>query len=155
MTVQDPHGIIVGNIDPLYHLTPETLPFWEGCSHEELWLPQCSECQTILHHFDAICSVCLSPTREWVRASGEGKVISWVIYQRSNNPVFAIPYVVALVALSEGPHMISNLVDCSQPTKTAGMSVRIVFDQLTDRVTLPRFRPRPIRLEANTYDHSR
>lgn len=155
MAIHDPHGIIVGNIEALYHPTPETLPFWEGCSHGQLWLPQCCECRTVLHPFDSTCSVCLGPKRNWIQASGDGRMITWVIYRRSYNPAFTLPYVVALIALSEGPHIISNLVDCSEATIKAGMPVRIVFDQLTDRIVLPRFRPHSILLEADTYDHSR
>jgi uncharacterized OB-fold protein len=45
------------------------------------------------------------------------------------------------VELAEGPRILSTLVDCEPARARIGMRVEVVFDRLTDEVTLPRFRP--------------
>ena len=68
------------------------------------------------------------------------------IPHRHPNPAFGstAPYVVALIELEEGVRMMSNLVELD-PTPdgvTVGMAVEIVYDDVTEAVTLPKFRPR-------------
>jgi uncharacterized OB-fold protein len=55
-----------------------------------------------------------------------------------------VPYVVAHIALdgSDGEiTMVSNVIDCPWEQMRVGMSVRVVFDDVTADVTLPKFRP--------------
>jgi len=51
------------------------------------------------------------------------------------------PYVVALVELQEGVKMMTNIVDCNPEDVKIGMDVEVVFDDVTDDVTLPKFKP--------------
>ncbi len=37
--------------------------------------------------------------------------------------------------------MLGNLLDCSNEAITEGLLVEVVFERVTDEVTLPRFRP--------------
>jgi uncharacterized OB-fold protein len=50
-------------------------------------------------------------------------------------------YNVALIELDEGPRLFTNLVDCQPDDIRCGMPVEVVFDPVTDEVTLPKFRP--------------
>jgi uncharacterized OB-fold protein len=70
-------------------------------------------------------------------------VFSWVIFRRAYHPAWddAIPYVVAVVELAEGPRLSSNLIDCDHAAVTCGMPVEVVFDTISPEMTLPRFRP--------------
>ena len=52
-----------------------------------------------------------------------------------------IPYNVAEVELDEGPRLMTNLVGISNDAIKAGMPVEIVFDDVTDELTLAKFRP--------------
>ena len=52
-----------------------------------------------------------------------------------------LPYVVGLIDLEEGIRMISNIVECDQEKLTNGMDLEVVFDDVTDGVTLPKWRP--------------
>ncbi len=52
-----------------------------------------------------------------------------------------VPYVVALVELAEGVRMASNIIDCDPDTMTADMAVEVVFEAVTETVTLPNFAP--------------
>lgn len=133
---------MVADIQELFDPCIETLPFWNGCRHQQLLLPQCTQCGQLMHPFDRLCSACLGLERKWIRACGTGRVVSWVVYQRAYHPAYAVPYMVALIALSEGPRLIGNLVDCSPDTVTDGMPVTVVFDALSDQIVLPRWRPK-------------
>ena len=52
-----------------------------------------------------------------------------------------VPYPVVLVELEEGPRMVSNVVDCANEELEIGMPLEVVFDAVTDELTLPKFRP--------------
>jgi uncharacterized OB-fold protein len=51
-----------------------------------------------------------------------------------------VPYVLALVELEEGVRMMTNIVGCDPDAVRIGASVEVVFDDVTDEVTLPKFR---------------
>jgi uncharacterized OB-fold protein len=52
-----------------------------------------------------------------------------------------VPYVIAIVALEEGPHMTSNVVGIAPEQLRVGMPLTAVFDDVTETATLVRFRP--------------
>ncbi|SDA50974.1 DUF35 OB-fold domain-containing protein, acyl-CoA-associated [Pseudomonas sp. NFACC15-1] len=51
-----------------------------------------------------------------------------------------VPYVLALVALDEGPVMMSNIVDVATGDVEIGMAVEVTFEA-RDGLQLPQFRP--------------
>ena len=59
------------------------------------------------------CPRCLTEHWEWETASGEGELVSWVVYHIALHPAFdgLVPYKVALVELAEGPRMVTRLRD--------------------------------------------
>jgi hypothetical protein len=50
----------------------------------------------------------------------------------------ALPYRVCLVRLEEGPLLVSNLVGESATAKL-GAAVHVVFEKVTEEITLPKF----------------
>jgi hypothetical protein len=48
---------------------------------------------------------------------------------------------VALVALEEGPHLVTNIVGCDPSAVSCDMPVEVVWDDVTETVSLPKFRP--------------
>src|SRR5439155_859657 len=56
-------------------------------------------------------------------------------------PVEDVPYNVVIVELEEGIRLHSNVVGCANEELRVGMPVEVVFDKVSDEVTLPRFRP--------------
>ena len=51
------------------------------------------------------------------------------------------PYNVAQVDLEEGLRILTNIVDCSNADLHIGMSLEVTFEELSDEVTLPKFKP--------------
>ncbi len=54
---------------------------------------------------------------------------------------FEVPYVVAIIELVEGPHMLSNVVGVPVERVQVGMRVGVIFERVTDEISLPKFRP--------------
>ena len=50
--------------------------------------------------------------------------------------------IVRVIELEEGPRISASLVDIANDEISVGLAVEVVFDPVTDEVTLPRFRPR-------------
>ena len=124
--------------------TRETRPFWDGCKAHELRIQRCAACG---HHqfFPRIyCVRCFNDRVEWVRASGRATVSSFTIVRRPVSAAFAadVPYVVALVTLEEGPVMMTNIAGCAPEAVRIGMPVEASFEDWTDEISIPKFRPR-------------
>ncbi len=85
----------------------------------------------------------MSENLEWVKASGKAKVWTYAIHHMGPTKAYKgePPYVVALVELDEGVKMMTNIVDCDPHDVKVGMEVEVVFDDVTDEVTLPKFKP--------------
>ena len=128
---------------PIPAITAELRPFLEAARRRELVVQRCRGCGA--HRFPArpMCSRCLSADAEWVRVSGRGEVFSYNVMHQVYHPAFAaeVPYAVVLIKLDEGPKMLSNLVDISPEEIRIGMRVEVVFEDLNDQVTLPKFKP--------------
>jgi len=64
-----------------------------------------------------------------------------VVFHRAYWPGFDadVPYQVCLVQLEEGPIIVSNLVSTADRDVAVGKPVRVIFDRVTEQVTLPKF----------------
>jgi len=72
--------------------------------------------------------------------AGTGTLESWVDMHRAYWDGYKdnLPYRVCLVRLTEGPVIASNLIDSTDNLKM-GMKVKVVYDPVTEEVTLPKF----------------
>jgi uncharacterized OB-fold protein len=122
----------------------DSAPFWDGCRAGELRLQQCADCGAHRYPPASLCPACGGGETRWAALSGRGTVFSWiVVVHPSPRAVYAdeVPYVVALIDLEEGVHMASNIVGCAPEDVTAGMPVEVVFEKVSEEITLPKFRP--------------
>lgn len=78
---------------------------------------------------------------EWVEASGRATLYTWSVVHRNDLPPWKerVPYVAAVVQLSEGPRMMTRLVDCPEPEME--MELEVDFVDHTDDQQVPVFRP--------------
>ncbi len=129
---------------PIPTPTLETRPYWEGCRQHQLVIQRCANCQHYQFFPRIYCTKCFSERVEWVTASGRAKVLSFTIVRRPVSPAFAneVPYVVALVTLEEGPQMMTNIVGCAPDEVTIGMLVEVTFEDWSETISIPKFRPR-------------
>jgi len=130
---------------PLPTPQPETDFYWEHAKAHELWLMRCADCGQAYFYPRSLCPHCLSRNTEWFQSSGRGTLYTFSIAFRPPTPAFQerVPYVAALVELEGGTRLPTNLIEV-EPDPTAihiGMAVEVVFDDVTDAITLPKFRP--------------
>jgi uncharacterized protein len=121
---------------------PDTLnrPFWAAAKQGRLLLQHCPSCGDTRFPPGPVCPECLAGDQDWVEASGKGTLESWIDMHRAYWDGFKdnLPYRVCLVRLEEGPVMVSSLVDTTENMRI-GAPVKVVFDAVTEDVTLPRF----------------
>jgi uncharacterized protein len=128
---------------PLPVINEETQPFWRYCKEHKLRMQKCQNCGHIRYPISFVCPRCSSLEAEWTPLSGKGTVYSFTIYRVPYHPAFKddIPYVVAIIQLAEGPRMESNIIGCQVEDVRVEMPVTVSFDDVTDQIALPKFRP--------------
>jgi uncharacterized OB-fold protein len=86
---------------------------------------------------------CGSQKVRWVEASGRGVIYSYTIIRQNKSPDFVneVPYNVAIIQLEEGPRMMSNIIAIDPAELRVDLPVTVVFDPVSDTISLPRFRP--------------
>ena len=116
-------------------------PFWEACRSHQFLLHRCGTCGR--HYWPASCCVEHgSEAMAWVESSGRGEVHTYTVFYQPYIPAWAndLPYNVAVVQLAEGPFFHTNIVDIAPDALRVGLPVEVVFDDVSDTATIPRFR---------------
>jgi len=133
-------------VKPVPVPTEDTAYFWERCRARELVLQRCVACGRVQFYPRALCTGCLSDRLEWIPASGRGEVHSFTTVFRAPTQAFQdqAPYVVAVIELKEGVRLISQVVGCAPDQLAIGMPVEVVFEEVSDAITLPKFQPAEI-----------
>ena len=128
---------------PLPRLNADNRPFWEGCRQHRLRFQRCSECAHVRWPPSIICPQCHSKETEWITASGKGRLYTYVVYHKAFHPGFenGLPYVVAVVELDEGPHLLTNMVGCNPGELQCDMLVEVLWEDIAEEVSLPKFCP--------------
>jgi len=121
----------------------DSAAYWEAARRHELVLQRCRSCDRFRFYPRSHCPYCFSGSFAWQSASGRGTVYSFTIIHRAPSPGFEakVPYVLALIDLSEGVRMMSNITECDPNDVEIGMPVEIAFEDLSDTISLPQFRP--------------
>lgn len=117
--------------------------FWAGVAAGELLIQRCTACAELRFPWLPGCGRCGSPDWTTVRASGAGRVFSYVIMHHPPFPAFDPPYAVGLIELAEGVRMISNLIGTEPDRVRIGTPVELEFLQVDAGLRLPVFRALP------------
>jgi uncharacterized protein len=118
-------------------------PYWEATKDQRLVLPWCTACDRPHWYPRELCPWCLTDTIEWRPASGTGEVYAVSVQHRPGPMRDAAdgPYAVALIDLTEGVRVMSNVVGVEPDAVTVGRSVTVQWEPLSDGRHLPLFRP--------------
>jgi uncharacterized OB-fold protein len=125
--------------------------FYDAAKKHELRIQQCAACGRFRFPPQPMCPECHSLDSRWTQVSGRGTVHTFTVvhhFEPRSVPMFSwpadqYPIVVVIVELPDagGVHLVSNIVDCEPQDLGVGMEVEVVFDDVTDEITLPKFRP--------------
>lgn len=133
---------------PLPDMRPEGDAFWAGTKEHKLLLPAGPDGKPFWYP-RANAPGSLEPT-QWVESKGEGTVYTYSTHFIGPSKAYKgdPPHIVALVDLDEGVRMMSNLVrdeegypSLDPDAVKIGMRVKVVFHDVTDDITLPKFAP--------------
>ncbi len=132
---------------PLPEITELTTPFWQAAKGGRLVMQRCHSCNELVWCPRPSCVECGGENLTWDELSGRGTVYSFtIIRQLAGRGARAfekeIPYVIAWVDLEEGPRFYTNIVGCEVDDVEIGMAVEVVFDPVSDDISLPKFKPR-------------
>jgi uncharacterized OB-fold protein len=114
-------------------------PFWDYCRRHELHIQRSRASGRFVFpprpHY--------AGDFEWARVSGRGKILTFVIARPPFLPALEhkLPLPIAVVELDEGPRLVGQVLECAIEDVRCGMPVEVVFEDLTERVTLPQWRP--------------
>jgi len=80
---------------------------------------------------------------EWFEAGGRGEVYTYVVAYAPFLPALEhrLPHIMVVVQLDEGVRIVGYMVNCTPEEMSFGMRVRVAFETLTDKVTLPVWQP--------------
>jgi uncharacterized OB-fold protein len=122
-----------------------TEPFWHATHDHKLQIPKCTNCGTFRFPPSPFCFNCQHQEVEQVEVAGTGTIYTFTIARHPVVPMLAdnVPYVVAVVELDDAPgvRMIVNIVNCDVETVEIGQAVSVVWDDVDEYVTVPRFTP--------------
>lgn len=119
-----------------------TRPYWDAAKRGELAFQRCSACRSAFLYPRPLCPVCWAPDPKWEIASGDATISSFSVVHQAPYPSYAarVPYVVAVVALLEGPQLMANVVGCDPDDVHVGMDVVVTFEERGE-LSIPQFSP--------------
>lgn len=118
--------------------------FWDAVRNYRLVFQKCRWCGLMIHRPRPTCPRCLSADKEWAESEGRGRVYSHVtvIYEKTGYPGIRTPYSIVVVEMLEGIRILANMDGIDPKDVHIGMPVEVVFEDIADDLTLPRFRKR-------------
>jgi uncharacterized protein len=131
---------------PLLGVDPDQAPFWDGLKDHEFLLCRCARCGTFWFPFtlcDRHPELVEFEDMIWTATSGRGTVYAKLVVHQVADPDFTaeVPYVLAMVALDEGPFFPARLIDCDVEEVEVGTLVEVTYvDSTESGQTLPLFR---------------
>ena len=124
--------------DPI--VTIDSKLFWDGANRGELIIQQCAQCEALHHPPRPMCPKCHAVTMRGAKMSGEGVVYSWCVPVHPPAFGFAIPPIVALIDLAEGPRVLSNVIGVDPQKMSNGLKVQVAFAPTAGGRQVPVFR---------------
>lgn len=115
--------------------------FLDAWRHGRLLIQSCGSCGKSIFYPRPMCPHCWSDRIESREASGKGRIVSYSLVYRPNDPAFndEIPIVLAEVELAEGASLIARIVDCLPEDVGSGRTVELPPRPSCTRYPLPVF----------------
>ena len=124
--------------------TPESQAYWDACNEERFVLERCATCRRWQFYPRGFCAACGSDDVRFEPASGRGTVKSFAVMRIPVTAAYQaeLPFAIVLVALEEGPTMMSRMVGGDPEAVAIGDAVEVSFEAWDGDQRLPVFRSR-------------
>ena len=125
---------------PLPRTDGPDAPFWQALRRREVQVQRCGGCGA--HRFPATrsCAQCRSDESAWVAVAPRATLETWCVFHRPYFDGLPVPYTVIQVRLDCGVRLFSN--PAGARALRIGMPLEAVFEDVTDAVTLLKFKPK-------------
>nr|WP_090277350.1 OB-fold domain-containing protein [Mycolicibacterium komanii]CRL71699.1 putative nucleic-acid-binding protein containing a Zn-ribbon [Mycolicibacterium komanii] len=115
--------------------------WWAAVQDRTLMINACGSCGRNSLYARPFCPHCWSEDVRLAPATGRSRLYTWSVIHQNVAPFDAVPYVVAMVDLDEGPRLMTEIVDCPAERLSAGMQLEIGFREDDNGFVVPVFRP--------------
>lgn len=124
-------------------LRGEEKAYFAAASERRLLIQHCADCDAAVWFPRSVCPSCHGAALGWEDAAGTGTVYSYTVLRRAGRPGWEddVPYVVALVELTEGPRVMGNLLEVAPEAVAVGMAVRVTFEDRDEGLAVPQWVP--------------
>jgi uncharacterized protein len=104
-------------------------PYWEAARQGRLLIAECAACSKVHHYPRPFCPFCWSDDVHPAQASGNGTLYTYsTVYVNDLAPFRdRLPYVAAIVELSEGPRVMTAIEGAGSEGLRVGMAVTASF----------------------------
>jgi len=117
--------------------------YWQASKEQKLSLQYCDDCQHWQHFPKQHCEHCKNPKLSYKAVSGQGKVATFSIVEKSFVPGFqgTEPYAIAWIELSEqeGLMVFGNILNTDLNSIHIDMPVEVIFENREGFGTIPNF----------------
>jgi uncharacterized OB-fold protein len=120
--------------DPYVTPWPEMRPFWEAAAAGRFLMPRCEACGQYHWHPRAVCPFCRSNKIAWIETAGRGTIFSYSVARTG-----PAPEVVAFVKTSEGPIILSKIVESDVTALRIGLPVHVKLIPVDGGRSMPFF----------------
>jgi uncharacterized OB-fold protein len=115
--------------------------WWQGVDEGKMLIQRCSNCQTLRHPPRPMCGECQSVEWDSIQSTMEGEVYSFTTLHYPKVPGYDYPLCCAVIQLSEGTRVVSNIVGINHEEVKIGMKVQGKIEQVDEKTMLPQFYP--------------
>jgi uncharacterized OB-fold protein len=118
----------------------EEAVFFSAAREHRLLFQRCRACGATVFYLRTVCPACHTEALTLEESSGRGTVHSFTVQHRAADPYTRarLPMKVVLVDLEEGFRLLGDLV--GPDDVHVDMPVEVVWDDVSEELTLPRFR---------------
>jgi uncharacterized OB-fold protein len=106
--------------------------FWKYCNQGEFRLQVCNKCGEIEFPPSPVCPSCIGSEFTWKKMKGTGEIVSHVTFIKEYYAECPPPWPAVLVALDEGPWVMSNPKNMSEADMKKGTRVKVTFVDAED-----------------------
>lgn len=117
-------------------------PYWQAAAVGRLLIQECTSCRHRQWYPRAMCTKCGSDV-DWLETSGRGEIHTFTVVRQMGMRPFRdeLPYVIAMVALEEGPMVYGNVTGVDPDEVRIGLPVEAWFTKVDDEIGIPSWRP--------------
>ena len=123
--------------------SPLTAPYWAAAREGTILLQRCADCAEVWHPPAPVCPGCRRSRWVWFAAGGGARLVACAEVAHSVHAQVtpALPYVLVLVELSEGPLYLCGLDDGASTALRPGAALTIGLGVAAGGLALPMARP--------------